>query len=677
MVIRLNTVSAKAILLMVVLIVVSIVSCTVFILEHFSTVLGPDRLQQNLAAAEQMINPEHQPYSVEGGVMKVGDRVLNNNDGIADGVANVFKGTMAIFLGDVRIATSVRKADGTRAVGTKVSAGVAKTVLQQGLYYSGETMVVGQPALTAYMPLKNAKGNIVGALGVGFIKSKFNQTFYHAVTVASIAGLVLVLFCAGIGFYVYRRLFAPFKPLSALMAEAQEGRYTTEVPYTERGDEFGALAQVIKEFNKAMTKQEAQRAATEAEKIRAAEAQKVAEAEAQRRSEALVVGTFGEGLQALAEERLDYRLTAAMPPAYQVLKDNFNAAIATFDQNKKDREAAVRQRENDRLAAEAAQRQAEEETKAQAMQMVVSSFGEGLKAQAERDLTFQMHYDLPEGYLRLQDDFNAAQTHLSQAMGEINGNAADIASGAREVNDAVSEMSRRTEQQAAALEETSAAMEQVSATVQKAAENAKKASAAATDVEEKAKSGSGVAQETMSAMQRIAKSSGEIVQIIGVIDEIAFQTNLLALNAGVEAARAGDAGKGFAVVASEVRALAQRSAQAAREIKALIKTSETEVVTGGKLVGESSKALAGIVSDIERINTLMREVAQSQQEQSTALSEINSAVSHLDQSTQQNAAMAEQISASSKTMAQSASDLAGLINQFKMHGGAAAERAAA
>jgi methyl-accepting chemotaxis protein len=166
-------------------------------------------------------------------------------------------------------------------------------------------------------------------------------------------------------------------------------------------------------------------------------------------------------------------------------------------------------------------------------------------------------------------------------------------------------------------------------------------------------------------MSEIEKSSGEISQIIGVIDEIAFQTNLLALNAGVEAARAGGAGKGFAVVASEVRALAQRSAQAAKEIKALIKASTNQVSTGVDLVGEAGKALGRIAAQVTELNGVVAEIAASAQEQSTALAEVNTAVNQMDQMTQQNAAMVEETTAASHSLADEADRLSSLVGQFR------------
>jgi methyl-accepting chemotaxis protein len=228
------------------------------------------------------------------------------------------------------------------------------------------------------------------------------------------------------------------------------------------------------------------------------------------------------------------------------------------------------------------------------------------------------------------------------------------------------DLSKRTEQQAASLEETAAALDQITATVKKTAEGATYArnvvAAAKTDAENSGQ----VVGQAVTAMGEIEQSSHQISSIIGVIDEIAFQTNLLALNAGVEAARAGDAGRGFAVVASEVRALAQRSAEAAKEIKALISASSTQVAAGVSLVGETGKALQRIVSQIAEINGVMIDIAASAQEQATGLNEVNAAVNQMDQVTQQNAAMVEESTAAGFALASEAEELSRMMSQFKV-----------
>jgi methyl-accepting chemotaxis protein len=243
--------------------------------------------------------------------------------------------------------------------------------------------------------------------------------------------------------------------------------------------------------------------------------------------------------------------------------------------------------------------------------------------------------------------------------------ASAIQSGAREISTASDDLSRRTEQQAASLEETAAALDEITATVKKSAEGAKHAREVVGAADTDAKNGAVVVKQAVEAMDAIAHSSGQIGQIIGVIDEIAFQTNLLALNAGVEAARAGEAGRGFAVVASEVRALAQRSADAAKEIKGLISTSTSQVDMGVKLVAETGQALERIISQVSEINTVVAEIASGAQEQATGLAQVNTAINQMDQTTQQNATMVEESTAASHSLSQETSQLSGLIGRFQ------------
>ncbi len=296
----------------------------------------------------------------------------------------------------------------------------------------------------------------------------------------------------------------------------------------------------------------------------------------------------------------------------------------------------------------------------------------GLDALARNDLTHRITGAIDPAFERLRDDFNLAIRQLDDTMGAVLAASGSVGGGADEISEASDNLSRRTEQQAASLEETAAALDQITATVKRSAEGARQASTAASSAREEAQRSGGVVQDAVSAMSAIEASSNQITQIIGVIDEIAFQTNLLALNAGVEAARAGDAGKGFAVVASEVRALAQRSADAAKEIKALIATSSAQVEQGVKLVDATGAALQGILSKVAEIDGLISEIALSSQEQATGLAEVNTAVNQMDQVTQQNAAMVEEATAASASLKSEARQLAHLIGQFSTGAGAGA-----
>ena len=297
---------------------------------------------------------------------------------------------------------------------------------------------------------------------------------------------------------------------------------------------------------------------------------------------------------------------------------------------------------------------------------IIATLNRALSALADGDLTHRITTDLPPKAEQLKVDFNTAAGKLAEAMRTIMIAVDALTSGAGEIRSAADDLSRRTEQQAAGLEETAAALDQITATVRHASEGAGEATREARSARDAARSSGDLAVEAVSAMGDIEQSSTQISQIIGVIDEIAFQTNLLALNAGVEAARAGEAGRGFAVVASEVRALAQRSADAAREIKTLISTSGAQVGSGVKLVRETRTALDGIVAQAGRIDGLVAEIAASAQEQSTGLHQINTAVNQMDQATQQNAAMVEQTTAASHRLAEEAQRLAQLVSMFRL-----------
>ena len=297
--------------------------------------------------------------------------------------------------------------------------------------------------------------------------------------------------------------------------------------------------------------------------------------------------------------------------------------------------------------------------------VVVDTLAVALSAVAKGDLTARLTQQVTAAYAALKTDFNAAMDTLQNTMQAIAASAASVRSGAGEITAASDDLSRRTEQQAATLEQTAAALDEITATVRKTAEGTAEARKVATESKTDAEHSGAVVRNTVEAMSSIDSSSKEISNIIGVIDEIAFQTNLLALNAGVEAARAGDAGRGFAVVATEVRALAQRSADAAKEIKTLISASRQQVENGVKLVDETGTSLGRIAGQISQLNELIANISASAQEQATALNEVNSAVNQMDQVTQQNAAMVEQSTAASHSLASEAAELARLVGQFQ------------
>ncbi|MFF0948353.1 methyl-accepting chemotaxis protein [Rhizobium leguminosarum] len=340
----------------------------------------------------------------------------------------------------------------------------------------------------------------------------------------------------------------------------------------------------------------------------------------------------------------------------------FRQAAIANKQLEKDAEAARLQGETERVTA---RKQADEDA-AERLRAATSGLAAGLKRLASGDLAFQIDEPFAPDFENLRHDFNMSIRQLDQTLSAIAAAIAAIDEGTREIASGADDLSKRTEQQAASLEETAAALDQITANVSNSSKRTDEARTEATDANRNAAKSSEVVSHAEEAMRRIEASSQQISSIIGVIDEIAFQTNLLALNAGVEAARAGDAGKGFAVVAQEVRELAQRSAQAAKEIKGHIQKSSVEVESGVKLVLDTSQVLKAISEQIARINQHMDAIAVSAREQSTGLAEVNTAVNSMDQVTQQNAAMVEQSTAASGQLAEEAAKLRELVSRFRL-----------
>ncbi len=347
------------------------------------------------------------------------------------------------------------------------------------------------------------------------------------------------------------------------------------------------------------------------------------------------------------------------------------AAVAVFRDNAIERSRLAREAEANRTLSEQDRIMRDDERAREAanVKFAVDCLADALSRLSDGDVTCRITERFTETLDTVRHDFNRSAETLQSTLGQIAENARGIDAGANEIKAAADDLAKRTEQQAASVEETAAALEQITTTVRDSTRRAQEAGQLVARTRTGAETSGEIVRRAVIAMGKIETSSSEISNIIGVIDEIAFQTNLLALNAGVEAARAGEAGKGFAVVAQEVRELAQRSAKAAKEIKALINTSNTQVAEGVSLVGETGKALQTIVAEVQEINQHVSAIVDSAQEQSSGLQQINTAVNQMDQDTQKNAAMVEESTAASHSLAREVSSLNQLLTQFKLQAG--------
>lgn len=427
----------------------------------------------------------------------------------------------------------------------------------------------------------------------------------------SIVSAAMLLLLAVVARAVSARLVRPLTQLTSTMRELTTGQLDVDLQGTNRKDEIGEMARALGVFRD-----------TAIEKL-----QMEREADEQRR-------------------------------------------IAEQERKARDEEKAARMREEEegRNKAEAAraERQAEKAKEAAAAEATISALANSLARLAIGDLECEIPTPFAPTFERLRLDFNSAVSTLRETIVAIVGSSRVINERTVEIAKAADDLSRRTEQQAAALEQSSSATRELTGAVNQTADSSTQTKDVITEAKGASVNGMQVIKKTITAMDSIRESSQLISQRIGVIDEIALQTNLLALNASVEAARAGESGRGFAVVATEVRALAQRSAKAAKEIKELISRSTIEVDLGVDLVAATGSAIDQIMSQVAKIDNGIADIASRAINQAATLKQVNSAIGEIDQTTQQNAAMAEESTAACNALAQESERLAGMVRVFKI-----------
>jgi methyl-accepting chemotaxis protein len=442
-----------------------------------------------------------------------------------------------------------------------------------------------------------------------------------------LAGLALILGTV-IAWVIGRAVTKPILALRETMDALAGGNLDAEVPGTERGDELGLMAKSVLTFREAgRANIRLQQEAIEKDK-QAAAASAAAAAKAMEEFDAALGNIVTAAVAGDFSQRVDLKgktgLVLKTGTAINALCENVARAI------------------DDLIAM--------------------------LDSLAEGDLTHRIKTDYEGNFAILKSNANKTAERIGSTIAEIRASAAEVTNASAEISTSTTDLSQRTEEQAASLEETSASMEEISATVKKNAENAQQANAAASGTREVANRGSQVVAKAVEAMAKIEESSRKISDIIGVIDEIARQTNLLALNAAVEAARAGEAGRGFAVVASEVRSLAQRSSQAAKDIKGLITNSNIQVKDGVELVNRAGASLIEIVDSIKTVAANVADIANASAEQASGIEQVNKALTQMDEVTQQNSALVEENAATSKTLEHQAKAMDERVSFFKLNG---------
>jgi methyl-accepting chemotaxis protein len=614
-----------------------------------------------------------------------------------------------------RRTTNIINAEGKRAVGTPLGKGsAAYPPVTQGRTYLGEAVILGKPYYTVYHPVYDPAGKIIGILYAGVLKTNIEAFVDKIAWQVLITGAIAVILGVAIAIIVNRLLLRPLPQIAGWTERLAQYDMTVEIGYRDRRDEIGTLARAVEELKKTSV------AAAQAE----SGLENVATNVIIANTNGIVVYSNKGMLTALRDIADDMRRTtpdfdpdnitgmqidifpghdrnllAKLTDAYRArttIGNRIFDVIANPALNKRgervgtvvewaDRTEEVRlgnevvqlvQRATDNGFADRIDLTGKTgfikslseaiNTMSDKCQAMTGEIASAISAMAQGDLTQRLDKDYPGIFGQLKTGATAMAERLRDFATHLTDTARTVRDASGEISSGSQDLASRTESQAASIEETAASMHEITTTVKQNADNAQAANQLAVVARDTAEKGGGVVADAVKAVTQIEESAQKISDIVGLIDEIAFQTNLLALNASVEAARAGEAGKGFAVVAQEVRALAQRSANASKDIKALIATSNAQVKTGAALVNQTGASLTDIVTAIKKVSDIVAEIAAASREQATGLDQVNTAVGSMDEMTQRNGALVEETSASAQSLANQGRQLAELVSFFKL-----------
>jgi PAS domain S-box-containing protein len=613
---------------------------------------------------------------------------------VIDTVARVAGQDAAVYIYNTEISsdlvvgtTSLLKPDGERLIDAPISAGtplfdaiMANTVVR------AEETINGVGYFTLYQPIAIADGTVIGALFVAVDRAPIEAVVGENLQMLAVVGGGALLVIGVLALLLSRQLTRPIPALSSVMSAIAQGNMNTDVPYTARRNEIGAMARAVEVFRAnaervaelgAQTDQHLQTAADHTGQLKAISmAQMVTEFTLQ-----------GELITANSNflQRLGYRLDEVQGwPNAQFLfdADPRSASYQQFWQELargefKSGEYRRRAKDGSEVWIQSTfspilgldgvpYKVVQFATDVTPRKTAVAAIGAGLSMLAEGDLTRTIDTPFPPEFEDLRQALNGTVNRFADIMGQLRATSRSLKAATGEMLSGANDLAERTTRQAATIEETSAAMESLAATVVGNAGMAQDAAGKAVVVSRTAEESGSVMSEANLAMDRITQSSAKISNIIGMIDDIAFQTNLLALNASVEAARAGDAGKGFAVVAVEVRRLAQSAASASADVKALVEQSASEVRGGSKLVSDAGARLAEMVQAAQENSALVDAIARASRDQAAAIDEVTVAVRQLDEMTQHNAALVEQTNAAIEQTEAQAQTLDAIVDVFTL-----------
>jgi methyl-accepting chemotaxis protein len=483
-----------------------------------------------------------------------------------------------------------------------------------------------QPTVTESLNMLNAIANTALAELIKRADAQMSETQRSLLLNGLLLAAAITMTIAGF-LIVQWRISGPITRMTGAMQDLAGGNLQVEVPYTDRGAEVGQMAKAVQVFKDNMVARE------QAETDVGRQREEAEQRRVQRETREKAAGEEIAGLvNKVAQGDLSGRIN-------ETGKEGF---FLTTSQ------------ELNRLAG--------------TLQAMSEEVAGAMGAMASGDLTKTVHGNYQGVFGQIKTGVNGMAERMRDFAGRLAENAEAVNAAAAEISTGSQDLAQRTESQAASIEETAASMHEITTTVKQNADNAQAANQLATAARDTAEKGGSVVADAVTAVTQIESSAQKISDIVGLIDEIAFQTNLLALNASVEAARAGEAGKGFAVVAQEVRGLAQRSANASKDIKALINESNAQVKTGATLVNQTGSSLGEIVAAIKKVSDIVAEIAAASREQATGLEQVNTAVGQMDEMTQRNGALVEETSASAQSLANQAGELAQLVGFFKLRG---------